>query len=500
MNKPLAPPGLVRVLGAWMATAVVIGTVIGSGVFKKPHAVARDVPEFGLAMLAWVLVGLLALVGSLALAELAVRLPRAGGNYVYLREGFGRWAAFLFGWVEFWIIRSASIAALASVFTESLHAVLSAALTETGRGAVLPSWGEPVITTLVIAALALVNARGTAWGGALQVVVTTVKVVSLVGIAVLPLIVLCVAGGTASGPSLERLDPVWPAGVRAIDWGRFGAALVGVLWAYHGWMNIAPVAEEVRDPGRNIPFAVIVGTLAIMALYLSVNFAYYVVVPRDEMIREGGAIPVATLFSLRLLGHVGLLFASAAVMTSVFGSLNGNLLVGPRLLFAMGRDRLAPPALSALHARYHTPVLAVLILAGWSITLVVGVAVLVAHPLPVLTVFDQEIDLNLQPGAAAFDVLTDYAIFGSVSFETLAIASLFALRRRQPPDRVALPYRCPLYPWLPLLYVLVMAAVLMNMFRARPTESLFAVGFIALGALVYLLVFFRRGAGATAWE
>ncbi len=489
-----AHPGLLRVLGPWMGTALVIGTVIGSGVFKKPHAVAKEVPEFGLAMLAWVLVGLLALIGSLAIAELAVLMPRAGGNYVYLRDGFGRWAGFLYGWVEFWIIRSASIAALATVFAESLHAVLRGMLTEDGTTHVLPTWGEQAITVAVIVALALVNIRGTAWGGGLQLVVTTVKVLSLVGIAVLPFVVLFFAGDSTVRPSLERLEPIWPSDPGRIDWSKFGAALVGVLWAYHGWMNIAPMAEEVRNPGRNIPLSVIGGTLIVMALYLAANFAYYLVVPRDVMRGQGGQTPVAALFCLRLLGNAGLMVAAAAVMISVFGALNGNLLVGPRLLYAMGKDQLAPAALAQVHPRFHTPVPAALTLAGWSVLLVIGVAVLVDNPLPTFTVAGWELNLNVRAGTDAFDLLTDYAIFGSVSIETLAIASLFAFRRRYPQDKVALPYRCPLYPWLPLIYVGVMATVLFNMFRTQTNEALFAVGFIAFGGVVYGVVFAGRPA------
>jgi basic amino acid/polyamine antiporter, APA family len=501
MSKPTlgatGDTGLLRVLGPWMGTAVVIGTVIGSGVFKKPYAVAKDVPEFGLAMLAWVLVGLLALIGSLALAEIAVLFPRAGGNYVFLREAFGRWAGFLFGWVEFWIIRSASIAALATIFTESLHAVLRGLLND-GTVAVLPYWGETLVTVAVILVLGLVNARGTAVGGALQLVVTTVKVLTLVIIAVLPFIAYFTLTNQAAGPSIARLDPIWPADFTAIDWSKFGAAMVGVIWAYHGWMNIAPIAEEIRDPGRNIPFALIAGTLTLITLYLLCNLAYHLVVDRSDMIARGGTTPVAALFFLKLLGNVGLMLASAAIMVSVFGALNGNLLVGPRLLLAMGRDGLAPGALAQLHPRYRTPVLAGLTLTGWSILLVVGVALLVRNPLPVFKVGTWNIDVNLPAGADAFDVLTDYAMFGAVSFETLAVSSLFAFRRRYPRDKVELPYRCPLYPVLPIAYVMVMAAVLFNMFREKRFQSFAALGFIAVGALVYWLVFARRG--DRAWQ
>jgi amino acid transporter len=478
-----------------MGTAIVIGTVIGSGVFRKPHAVAKEVPEFGLAMLAWLAIGLVAIAGALALAEVAVLLPRAGGNYVFLREGFGRWAGFLYGWVEFWIIRSASIAALATVFAESLHDVLRGILTEDATGDVLPDWGTPAITVAAIVALALVNARGTIWGGGLQFAVTLVKVLSLVGIAVLPFVVLFLANGSASGPSTERLEPVWPSDVRSIVWTKVGAALIAIWWAYHGWMNVAPVAEEIRNPGRNIPLSLIAGTLTVMALYVSANFAYYLVVPREEMINKGGDQAVASLFCLSLLGKVGLMVASAAIMTSVFGALNGNLLVGPRLLYAMARDGLAPPALCRLHPRYRTPVVAELILAAWSIVLVVAVALLLRFPLPVLDVAGLEVNLSLKPGSRptdAFDVLTDFAMFGSFSFETLAVASLFALRWRNPPDRVPLPYRCPLYPWLPVGYVLVMTAILASYFFKDTGEPYFALGFIAVGAMIYLLVFAGR--------
>ena len=488
MSKPpheaTGDAGLLRVLGPWMGTAVVIGTVIGSGVFKKPQAVALAVPEFGLAMLAWVLVGLLALAGSLALAEIAVIFPRAGGNYVFLREGYGPWAGFLFGWVEFWIIRSASIAALATIFTESLHAVL-----DEGLAVPLPAWGDTAITVAVIAALALVNMRGTLVGGALQLAVSTVKVLSLVGIAVLPIVAISWVGTTSAVPSVALLERVWPSSVTDIDWSRFGGAMVGVIWAYHGWMNIAPVAEEIRAPGRNIPLALIAGTLTIMALYLAVNFAYHVVVPRNIM---AAAIdtPVAAVFCRTLLGPIGLMVASAAVMTSVFGALNGNLLVGPRLLYAMGKDGLAPRGLALLHSRYHTPVFAAIALAGWSIVLVAGVALLIHFPLPVFDIAGRKLDVKIDTGA--FNTLTDYAMFGAVSFETLAITTLFAFRRRYPRDKVKLPYRCPLYPWLPLVYVLIMAAVLFNMFYTSLGASLFAVGFIAVGAALYCLVFAWR--------
>ncbi|HEV3384987.1 MAG TPA: amino acid permease, partial [Gemmata sp.] len=212
------PPGLPRILGPWIATAIVVGTVIGSGVFKKGRNVAESVPEFGMAMAVWVLVGLLTLLGALALAEVAVLYPRAGGNYVFLREAYGRWAGFLWGWVEFWIIRSASIAALATMFTESLHDVLRQSLYPGQHVEVLSFWGRQLLTALVIVALAAVNARGAWLGGGLQFLITLVKVGSLLFIIVLPFAVSAAVSQPAHPPDTEHLSPAWPSNWSVVNW------------------------------------------------------------------------------------------------------------------------------------------------------------------------------------------------------------------------------------------------------------------------------------------
>lgn len=487
------PPTLARVLGPWAAAAVVVGTVIGSGVFKKARNVAENVPEFGPALGVWVLGGLLALLGALALAEVVVLFPRAGGNYVFLREGYGRMAGFLWGWVEFGIIRSASIAALAAMFTESAHDVLKQGLRPGDPGVeVLAFWPRQCLTCLVILILAGVNARGTRLGAGVQVVVTAVKVGSLLGLAVLPFAVLAAVSEPQHPPRVEHLSPAWPASWLGMDWGRYGAAVVAVLWAYHGWMNVGPMAEEIRDPDRNIPRALLGGVLLLVGLYCSVNVAYYLVLPRPEMagLKE---TTVATEFCLRLFGPVGAVVASAAVMTSVFGSLHGNLLVGPRLLYAMGRDGLAPGWLNRLHPRYATPAVATFVYAGWSCLLVVGAGLLIRNPLPAVPLGVAELDLNFPPGKAPFDVVTDFAMFGAVAFETLAVGSVFVFRRRLP--AAPRPYRCWGYPVVPAVYVVVMAAVLANMFVTpeQRGEARIGVLFIGTGAAVYLGFLRRRG-------
>src|SRR5262245_51309828 len=254
-DSPTPHPGLIRALGPLMATAVVVGTVIGSGVFKKPQVVALNVPNFATAAVVWVLGGLLALLGGLALAEIAVLYPKAGGNYVFLREGYGRLFGFLWGWVEFWVIRGASLAALATVFSESLHDVLKNPQLQEGLGldlgpTPLGTWPLKGLTVAVILALALVNVRGVRWGGGLQFFITTVKVGSLLAITVLPFVAMALAWPTKESAPPEIVgtfaaDPTapFPAGLpwgslstvasqtppSSLDPVKLGVALLGVL-------------------------------------------------------------------------------------------------------------------------------------------------------------------------------------------------------------------------------------------------------------------------------
>lgn len=398
---------------------------------------------------------------------------------------------------------------LATIFTESLHDILKQSQGMATHEELLSYWGRHAVTVGVIMALAIINVRGTRLGGGVQLLVTTVKVLSLVSIAVLPLVLLFLVSEPRTVPSVSRLEPVWPKNWLDISWPKFGVAMLGVLWAYHGWMNVAPVAEEVRNPSRNLPLALIAGTVTIMVLYLSVNLAYYLLIPGSEMKGIAGRT-IAGEFGFRALGSVGLLLISAAVMTSVFGALNGLVLVTPRLLYAMSEDGLAPRKLSALHPRYETPVWAILCHAAWASLLLIGVGVVVqyqaetpssgagASPIvqPAEAKAEGLVDAKVyQKTTDSFDVLTNYAIFGAVSFETLAVATIFVFRRRYPVDKVQLPYRCRFYPWVPLIYVGVMAAVLYNMFGERPLESLMGLGFILLGAVVYRVVYYRRQGG-----
>jgi amino acid transporter len=449
----------------WSTTAVVIGIVIGSGIFKKPQLVAANVPGFSLAATVWIVGGISALLGAIAYAEVAVLFPLAGGNYIFLREAFGLRCGFLWGWVEFWVIRSGSLAALATIFTESLNSVIFGLC-----GKSLGFWPQAGVTSAVIMALGLVNARGVRWGAGLQFAVTTVKVGSLVAIFILPFVAFALLSNAAK-PQASNLLPLFPPGGK-FTVGGFTTALLGVLWAYHGWMGMQPLAGEVRDPQTTLPRALLAGTGAVIALYLAANLAYYLIIPPPE-IAGIKSTNVATVFAQRLLGPGGAILAAAAVIFSTFGALNGNLLAGPRLLYAMGEDRLAPAVMTAIHPTYRTPAVAILAMAGFSVVLVLGAAG--------LTQFEV-----LDKSKPNFDRLTDLAMFGSLTFETLAVAAIFVFRKTL--RDVERPYRCPGYPLVPLAHILIMVAVLVNMFVNQRTEALVGIAFIVVGAGVYPLI------------
>jgi amino acid transporter len=480
MNKETssAPrPGLVRALGPLTATAVVVGTTVGSGVFMKAQKVAANVPDLGWTAAAWILIGLLALLGGLTIAEVSALYPRAGGNYVFLREAYGRLAGFLWGWVDFWIIRSASIAALATVFSTSLYDVLNDPsfanrFGYSPRSGALAEGTEVVMTLTVILGLALVNARGVRWGGLLQLFITLVKIGSLVAIAAMPFFLMPRTGADAPPPI-----PITHPPPTSFSLGGFATALLGVFWAYHGWMNGATAAGEVKNPQRNVPLSLIGGVAIIIALYLGANFAYSQIIPQDEMANiDIDKTSVATVFSVRLLGSVGTILMSAVIMCSVFGALNGNILVGPRVLFAMGEDDLAPRFLGRVHPRYHTPAVAIVVLTAWSMLLVAAVEI--------LTLTGKLAEKK------PFDVLTDFAMFGAVSFETMGVLSIFVFRRRYPKaDR---PYRCWGYPVTPALYVVLPALILGNFFVNQQLEAATAVAIILAGAGVYAAFVQRR--------
>ncbi len=412
-------------------------------------------------------------------------MPQAGGLYVYLRAAYGPMLAFLFGWVEFLIVRSGSMATLAAAFARYFAQLFPPAF---GIG---PEVWQAGAAIFAIAVVTTVNVLGTRRGGTLQVVGTVLKVG---GVAILMALPFVLRQGT-----LANMTPVWPGAVSGgTIFAGMMAAMVSVLWAYDGWTNVTPLAEEIRDPGRNVPRALIIGMGVLIAAYVGMTLAYHYVLPMEEVAsasRDSGHIEraAAAVYCKALLGQPGVVAISILVMCSTFISLNGNALTGPRAYFAMARDRLFPGSLSRVHSRFQTPANAILAQGIWSILLTIAGTVLILVPPPdspdglagPLEVAWKR--LNQTP---LYDLLYTYVIFGANLFYMLAISSVFVLRIRRP--ELPRPYRTVGYPVTPLLYVaggmVLLGSMLLD--HASRVQSLVGIGIILLGVPAYWI--FRR--------
>jgi amino acid transporter len=478
------PKTLPRVLGSVEAFCVVVGCVIGSGIFMVPASVAREVPYVAGIVLVWVVAGLFSAAGALTLAELGAMMPHAGGPYAYLRAAYGPIPAFLFGWTEFTIARTGSMATLAAAFARYFNLRVPA-----------PIWCNEKVwqagaAVLAIAIVTTVNILGTRRGGALQVFGTVLKVGGVLVLMALPFLL-------ARG-SLRNMSPILPAVAGSSLFAGIMAAMVHVLWAYDGWVNVTPLAEEIRDPGRNVPRSLILGMATLIVVYLGMTLAYHYVLPMAEVAdanREEERIEqaVAGVYCRSLLGEPGVLGISLLVMCSTFISLNGNALTGPRAYFAMARDGLLPRGFCFVHPRFHTPSNAVLAQGLWSIGLVVlGTALIVAPPPGTgqenwlfKPVVDAWATLNKKP---LYDILLTYVIFGTNIFSLLAITSVFVMRYKRPD--LPRPYRTWGYPWTPLLFVAAALILLSNMVIDDQSRfpSLAGLGLIVLGLPAWALL------------
>lgn len=461
-DTPAAPPTsqLPRVLGPFDAALIVIGSIIGSGVFFKASTIVAGAPSrgvpglefFGPIIGVWITVGLLTLCGVLALAELAAMLPHAGGLYVYLREAYGPLPAFLWGWTEFWVARSAGLGALACATVIQLSKVvpMSSALQES-------------LAIALILFLTVVNIVGTRRAATLQNVTVIVKVGFLAAIILLPLLL-----GKAHTASLE---PVWPDSTASSGslWTAIGAAMIAVLWPFHGWTHIAPVAEEIREPQRNVPLGLAMGMFVVILVYVGANISYHLVMPMQQI---GESKAVASDLFQTLFGGIGVQIAALGVMCSTFGAANTNLLTGPRVYFAMARDGLLPDAVQRVHSRFQTPANAILMQASWTILLV-----LIAFA------------WKAKDPRDAFDALTDFVIFGSSIFDAMAISAIFVLRSKRPD--LPRPYRCWGYPVTPVLYLLMFCAVLVTLIMQKWEQT--AAGSVLILAGVGWYFWMRRG-------
>jgi basic amino acid/polyamine antiporter, APA family len=469
---------LPRVLGPIAAFCVVVGSVIGSGIFLVPATVAQNVPFISGIILVWIIGGLFSGAGALTLAELGAMLPRAGGLYVFLRVAYGALPAFLFGWVEFLVVRSGSMATLAAAFARYFARLVPP------PDLIRTELWQAGAATLAIAVVTAVNVMGTRRGGTLQVFGTVLKVGGVMVLITLPFVL---GRGT-----IANLSPIWPSAVGGSIFTGMMTAMIGVLWAYDGWTNVTPLAEEIRDPGRNVPRALIWGMAVLIGVYLSMTLAYHYVLTMSEVASASSndvRSAVAALYCDHLLGWPGVVAISVLVMCSTFISLNGNALTGPRAYFAMARDGLFPVGLCRVHDRFQTPANAILAQGIWAIVLTLAgtflilVSPAVAPGLPRLILAAWK-KLNETP---LYDLLYTYVIFGANLFYMLAISSVFVLRVRRP--ELPRPYRTWGYPFTPLLYVAAAVLLLGNMLADHQSrvQSLAGLGIILLGVPAYWL-------------
>lgn len=457
-SAPAADAPLPRVLGLFDAVMLVVGGIIGSGVFFKAKVLAEGGLHFGPIMVAWIAIGVHTLCGTLALAELAAMLPQAGGPYNYLKEAYGRLVGFLWGWTEFWIIRTASLGALTCATVISLNEILPSSL-RLERG-----WQQIVAITLLLG-LTLINVMGTRWGASFQDATVIIKLIFLAAIIVLPML-------------LGRIDPanlgpIWPESLSAGFWRALGVGMIAVLWPYNGWVNITPVTGEVREPQRNIPLALGVGVSIVIVVYVLANVSYHLVLPMDKLAGSTGGVAADAFRAV--FGETGARVAALGVMCSTLGGTGSTLLTGPRIYFAMARDGLLPAAIGKVHATFRTPANAIIVQALWAVVLIVAAFAWKSGP-----------DDNLFD---AFEVLTDFVIFGALLFYALVVAAVLVLRRKRPD--LARPYRTWGYPATPVLYLVGSSAVMITMLRDKLVQTAAGSALIAAGVVYYLCV--RRG-------
>jgi APA family basic amino acid/polyamine antiporter len=462
MRAPMPPTSLERAIGPVTATLVVIGSVIGSGIFLTTGSMAEALPSPTLLMLAWATGCLLALCGALTYAELGAMFPRAGGVYVFLHEAFGPLVGFLYGWVTILVVLGGGIAAVAIGFAH-YFSYFFPAFSEQRTIATVPlgpvTWtiaAHQVIAVLSIAALGAINYRGVRAGSITTAVLTVARVT---GLLLLP--IFAIAAATTS-PSWT---PVIPAGVASVT-SAFGVALIAVLWTTEGYYFLTFAGGEVRDPARTVPRALTMGLLAIMAIYLTVNLAYLYALPIEQI---SGSPRIAEAAATALVGPSGASIIALTVLTSTFGANAAVLLGASRVAYAMASDGLFFRSTAAIHPRFRSPHVAVVGLAAWS---------------------------SLLALTGTYEQLFTYVVFASVLFSVFGGLALFRLRRARPD--AARPYRVWGYPWVPLLFVAGSVYLVVNTLIERPAESIAGLGLLAIGIPAYLYWRRRRAPAASA--
>jgi len=470
---PTSRPELSRSLGVIAGISINVANIIGTGVFLKSRVMTCNVGDPIAVLGVWLGAGLLVLIGALCYAEVSALMPEAGGEYVYLRRAYGRATSFLFGWTQFAIVRAASQAALAIACAIFLNLATGGWLDQWHYQAMLAGFtldlsAVQLIALAILWTTAWINCASVRTSGGAATVLTLLKIAIVVAIGMGALLLapgewthLSMSGADGNCEGVENTARGGIAGI--------GAAMLGALWAYDGWNNVAPLAGEVREPQRNLPRIFVTSTAIVIVLYVFVNAAYFYVLTPEQVasIPATGSLAVQVLQSF--LGPVAITFAALALMVSSFGALHASVLAGARIPYAMARDRLFFAGLARVSPHTHVPIRAVLVQSVWASVLALS---------------------------GSYDTLTDAVIFAAWLFYGLAAASLFVFRRRLPD--APRPYRAFGYPLLPAIFVLASAGLLFTTFLATPRQAVFGAGLMLAGLPFYL--YWTRTAGRNSPE
>jgi APA family basic amino acid/polyamine antiporter len=436
---------LPRVLGLWDVVAIVVGGVIGSGIFLVPADIARGVGAPLLIFAIWIAGGLLSYFGALSFSEMSAAMPRAGGMYNFLREAFGPLPAFLFGWTLFLVIDSGAIATLTVAFASNYLPYFVK----------ISPLGQKIVAAVFILFLVVVNYVGVRWGANLQNVLTIIKFVALAAVCI---IVFIFAKDASASNWIRPL----PSGLSGSMFGAFGVALVASLWAYKGWEGATYSAGEVKRPERNLPMGLLIGTMACVIIYAVANMAYLYVFPASQIALSPR---IASDVMNVVVGPLGASIISFIILFSIMGAANQNFLCSPRVYFAMARDGLFFKRIADAHPRFLTPHFSIIALGLWSLVLT----------------------LLLE----TFQALFTYVIFGQWLFFGLTVGAVIVLRKKRPD--LPRPYKTWGYPVTPIIFMLAALFISFNSLVQKPKESLFGLLIIFLGLPAYL--YWKRRSG-----
>lgn len=443
-------PELIRGLGPIGAAAIVVGTVIGTGIFIVPATIAREVDSVGLVFAVWVVGGLISLAGALSYAELGAAMPEAGGEYVFLRRAYGPVWGFLYGWEQFVIGKTGSVASIATGFAVFLG-YLVGSLHEPVFS--LGAWnltGAQAVSLSAILLLTAINYFGIIVGGAVQTVFTLLKIAVILGLVAL--------GFALGNGDFSNFTPFWAAPKGSATFSAFAVALLAAFWAYDGWNNLTMVGGEIKDPQRNIPRALIFGMLGVGAVYMLANAVYFYLLPLETV---KSSERVAQDAARSFLGEWGGLILTFGALVSTFATLNSAILSGARVAYAMARDRLFFTHVADVHPVHRSPAKALLLQAAFACLLVL--------------IFGGTRD--------AFERLYTYTLFGLWIFYGMATAAVLVLRRKEPD--LPRPYRTLGYPWVPGLFVVMAALICLHTLWHKPWDVGLGLVFLAAGLPFY---------------